>query len=263
MLSSRPTEHKEGISYRHHIPTYQQSPQMIYYYQQPTQNRINMFHTRPVLTYRPYVSYYYYGQPFFQVHPYAHPYQSRTINQTQCMYNNTNKNRIQPQNIGHSEQNVETITRTSDSLDVLLEKKQRRCIKCNAIQCRTKMFYKDTKVNIFCINCYEPGMKGLHGSICHEYCNNKCDKKATWGYAGKGDVLTCRTHRKLGMINVNVTKCHFIDKETKMRCKNEATYAIKATSKIKKMSKRICCEAHCDKASMTYVKKRMNKKKRV
>ena len=57
------------------------------------------------------------------------------------------------------------------------------------------MFYKNRKQFIFCINCFENGMKGLHGSLCHEHCNNNCIKKATWGYP-EGNVLTCRTPKR-------------------------------------------------------------------
>ncbi len=132
------------------------------------------------------------------------------------------------------------------------------CKNCNALVKKTKMFYLNTKENVFCLQCFKPGMKGLHGSFCHEFSNNNCDKKATWGYAGEGKVLTCRDHRLDNMINVNVKTCHFIDKETKRRCKHEALYALKSNK-----NKRLYCELHCNRGNMVYVRKRCNKKKRV
>ena len=132
------------------------------------------------------------------------------------------------------------------------------CKNCNSLVKKTKMFYLNTKENVFCLQCFEPGMKGLHGSFCHEFSRNNCDKKATWGYAGEGKVLTCRDHRFDNMINVNVKTCHFIDKETKRRCKHEALYALKSNK-----NKRLYCELHCHRGNMVYVRKRCNKKKRV
>lgn len=131
------------------------------------------------------------------------------------------------------------------------------CDKCNSLNKRTKMFYLKTKNKLYCMKCFEPGMKGLHGAFCHEFCNNNCDKKATWGYPGQGNVLTCRTHRLNGMINVNVKNCHFIDKTTKTRCKNEALYALKSNK-----NKRLYCELHCHTDNTVFVRKRCNKKKR-
>lgn len=131
------------------------------------------------------------------------------------------------------------------------------CDKCNSFNNRTKMFYLKTKNKLYCMKCFEPGMKGLHGAFCHEFCNNNCDKKATWGYPGQGTVLTCRTHRLNGMINVNVKKCHFIDKTTNTRCKNEALYALKSNK-----NKRLYCESHCHTDNTVFVRKRCNKKKR-
>ena len=114
------------------------------------------------------------------------------------------------------------------------------------------MFYKNTKKKLFCIHCYKPGMKGLHGALCCEFSKNKCLKKASWGYP-EGCVLTCKTHKQTGMINVNVQTCHFIDKNTNVRCTNNAEYAFN--------KKRIYCELHCDKKKMIFKKQRNNNRK--
>ena len=119
----------------------------------------------------------------------------------------------------------DTTAKTTTSSDTTANELQ--CRKCNSFIKKTKMFYLNKKENVFCIKCFEPGMKGLHGSFCHEFSRNNCDKKATWGYVGEGKVLTCQEHRLDKMINVNVKTCHFIDKETKKRCKKRGIVCTK------------------------------------
>ena len=153
-------------------------------------------------------------------------------------------------NTSNTDTSTTNVSSVSSSTKVL-------CDKCNSLNNRTKMFYLKTKNKLYCMKCFEPGMKGLHGAFCHEFCNNNCDKKATWGYPGQGTVLTCRTHRLNGMINVNVKNCHFIDKTTNTRCKNEALYALKSNK-----NKRLYCELHCHTDNTVFVRKRCNKKKR-
>lgn len=153
-------------------------------------------------------------------------------------------------NTSNTDTSTTNLSSVSSSTKVL-------CDKCNSLNNRTKMFYLKTKNKLYCMKCFEPGMKGLHGAFCHEFCNNNCDKKATWGYPGQGTVLTCRTHRLNGMINVNVKNCHFIDKTTNTRCKNEALYALKSNK-----NKRLYCELHCHTDNTVFVRKRCNKKKR-
>ena len=131
------------------------------------------------------------------------------------------------------------------------------CSNPNLYPLRKNMFYTNTKSNVFCRDCFQLGMKGLHGTICCEdptNQNKKCFLKAIYGFPGN-KPLRCSGHKEKNMINVNKGDCQFIN-SCGERCKEKASYGFKYFLKRER-----CFEHKLE--DMIKIELRSNKKKKV